>query len=79
MAKVLQVDFAGWLAIPINKVTFLHMETLEEINGLEWEKLSEDDQCDYILEDLFALMRDSDVLEWDDITYDLPIDQKCPD
>jgi hypothetical protein len=79
MVKILQVDFTGWLSIPINKITFLHMETLEEINGLEWEKLSEDDQCDYILEDLCALMRDSDVLEWDDITYDQPIDQKCPD
>ena len=78
MNKVLQVDFAGWLVIPLNKITFLHMETYDLINGLEWEKLSEDDRCDYIIEDIFAAMRDSDVLEWDEITYDDPVD-KVPD
>jgi hypothetical protein len=78
MNKVLTVDFSGGLAIPLDKVTFIHMEKLEEINGLEWEKLSEDDQCDYVLEDIIALIRDCDVLEWDDIIHDV-IDGTCPD
>ena len=62
MSKFLTVEFKGWLAIPIEKVTFLNVDTCEEINGLEWDKLSEDDQCDYVLDDLDGLMRDSDNL-----------------
>jgi len=79
MSKFLTVEFKGWLAIPIEKVTFLNIDTCEEINGLEWDKLSEDDQCDYVLDDLDGLMRDSDVLEWEDIYFDQPEEGRCPD
>ena len=59
------IDFSGWVGINASKLVFLHMETMETINGEEWIKLSDNDAANYVIEDIIAAIRDSDDGEWD--------------
>ena len=65
MSHDIIVDFSGWIGIDSKKLVFLNMETMETIRGDEWIQLSDDDQVDYIVEDIIAAIRDADEGEWD--------------
>jgi len=71
------VGFSGWLRIRPENIKFMNFVNIDEgglaaaaemaITGSEWLKLSHEDRCDYVLEDVVAVIRDSDYCEWEDI------------
>jgi hypothetical protein len=62
------IGFSGWLRIRPENIKFVKITELEsEITGSEWLKLSHEDRCDYLIEDIIAAVRDSDYCEWEDI------------
>ena len=66
--KDIIIDFNGWVRISPKKVTFVCIgDDKPEINGEEWQRLSEDDRSDYILEDVIAAQRDCDDGSYDEI------------
>ena len=63
----LSVSFDGILTIPLEDAVFLNVadpRIVKEISGEEWIELSEEEQDDYVLNDLFLTMRDSDSLDY---------------
>lgn len=65
--KDIIVEFSGWVRMSPDKVTFVNVDTNEKINGEAWQKLSPDDRCDYILEDVITVQRDAEDGEYDNI------------
>jgi len=66
------VGFSGWLRIRPENIKFMNFVNIgkddaDDITGSEWLKLSHEDRCDYVLEDVVAAIRDSDYCEWEDI------------
>jgi hypothetical protein len=43
----------------------------QNIDGVQWQALSEDEQGDYILEDAIAAIRDADDGEWVDLSVEV--------
>jgi len=63
----LSVSFDGILTIALEDAVFLNVadpRVIKEISGEEWIELSEEEQDDYVLNDLFLTMRDSDSLDY---------------
>ena len=54
--KDIIVEFEGWVQLSPANVKFVKMGEQDErpdvITGVEWQKLDEDDQGDYVLEDV---------------------------
>jgi hypothetical protein len=59
MAKII-VEFSGWVECDSDKVIFQSLSednSRQLITGVEWLKLSQDEQDDYILEDCTEAQR----------------------
>ena len=69
--KDIIVEFAGWVQLSPANVKFVKMGEQDErpdvITGVEWQKLDEDDQGDYVLEDVIDAQRDCDDGSYDQI------------
>ena len=55
------VEFSGWVRLSPANAKFVKIGEQDErpdiITGVEWQQLNEDDQGDYILEDVIAAQR----------------------
>ena len=72
MSKDIIVEYSGWIRIEPQNIRFVYIgqnDMPQNIDGVEWQALSEDDRSDYIIEDVIAAMRDSDDGEWDNIEF----------
>jgi len=73
MSKNIIVDFEGWIEVDPNEVKFQYIgshivaigdrvwlkdKNEQIITGTEWQKLSEDEQSDYVLENVIDAQRD---------------------
>ena len=72
--KDIIVEFSGWVRLSPAEAKFVKIsspETLapERINGVEWQQRDEDDQGDYILEDVIAAQRDCDDGDYQQIDW----------
>ena len=60
--KDIIVEFSGWVRLSPANVKFVKMGEQDErpdvITGVEWQKLDEDGQGDYVLEDVIDVQRD---------------------
>ena len=69
--KDIIVEFVGWVRLSPANVKFVKMGEQDErpdvITGVEWQKLDEDDQGDYVLEDVITAQRDCDDGSYDHI------------
>ena len=79
------VEFSGWVRlspanakfVKIGEPTILHQmgidpnkdERPDMITGVEWQNLDDDDQGDYILEDVIAAQRDCDDGDYQQIDW----------
>ena len=72
MSKDIIVEYSGWIRIEPQNVRFEYIgqnDMPQNIDGVEWQGLSEDDRSDYILEDAIAAMRDAEDGEWDNLEF----------
>jgi hypothetical protein len=69
--KDIIVEFSGWVRLSPAKATFVNVsgQRPDVITGVEWQKLDEDDQGDYILEDVIAAQRDCDDGDYQQIDW----------
>lgn len=62
--KDIIIDFAGWIRLSPETARFQYIgldDSLDEIiNGKKWQTLNEDEQSDYIIEDIITAQRDCD-------------------
>ena len=62
--KDIIVEFSGWVRLSPDKARFQSLHPSENgkiISGTDWLNLpSDEDRCDYILEDVVAAQRDCD-------------------
>ena len=65
------VEYSGWIRLSPKNIRFEYIgqdDMPQNIDGVQWQALSEDEQDDYILEDAIAAIRDADDGEWEDIS-----------
>ena len=70
------VEYSGWVRMNPKNIRFEYIgqdDMPQNIDGVQWQALSEDERGDYIIEDAIAAIRDSDDGEWMDL--DALIDQ----
>jgi hypothetical protein len=68
------VEFSGWVKISPQNIRFEYIgqdDMPQNIDGVQWQALSEDEQADYILEDAIAAIRDADDGEWVDLSVEV--------
>ena len=72
MSKDIIVEYSGWIRIEPQNIRFEYIgqnDMPQNIDGVEWQALSEDDRSDYIIEDAIAAMRDAEDGEWDNLEF----------
>ena len=68
------VEFSGWVKISPQNIRFEYIgqdDMPQNIDGVQWQALSEDEQGDYVLEDAIAAIRDADDGEWVDLSVEV--------
>ena len=68
------VEYSGWIRIEPQNIRFEYIGCRlmpTNIDGVQWQALSEDEQSDYILEDAVAAIRDADDGEWVDLSVEV--------
>lgn len=68
------VEYSGWIRLSPQNIRFEYIgqdDMPQNINGVQWQALSEDEQSDYILEDAIAAIRDADDGEWVDLSVEV--------
>ena len=68
------VEYSGWVRMNPKNIRFEYIgqdDMPQNIDGVQWQALSEDEQGDYILEDAIAAIRDADDGEWEDISVEV--------
>ena len=67
------VEFSGWVRLSPANAKFVKIGEQDErpdmITGVEWQNLDDDDQGDYILEDVIAAQRDADDGDYQQIDW----------
>lgn len=71
--KDIIVEFSGWVRLSPANVKFVKMGEQDErpdvITGEAWQQLNEDDQGDYILENVITAQRDADDGDYQQIDW----------
>ena len=68
------VEYSGWIKLSPQNIRFEYIgqdDMPQNIDGVQWQALSEDEQSDYILEDAIAAIRDADDGEWVDLSVEV--------
>jgi len=68
------VEYSGWIRLSPKNIRFEYIgqdDMPQNIDGVQWQALSEDEQSDYILEDAIAAIRDADDGEWVDLSVEV--------
>jgi len=68
------LEFSGWVKISPKNIRFEYIgqdDMPQNIDGVQWQALSEDEQSDYIVEDAVAAIRDADDGEWVDLSVEV--------
>ena len=68
------VEYSGWIKLSPQNIRFEYIgqdDMPQNIDGVQWQALSEDEQGDYILEDAIAAIRDADDGEWVDLSVEV--------
>ena len=68
------LEFSGWVKISPENIRFDYIgqdDMPQNIDGVQWQALSEDEQSDYIIEDAIAAIRDADDGEWVDLSVEV--------
>ena len=68
------LEFSGWVKISPENIRFDYTgqdDMPQNIDGVQWQALSEDEQSDYFIEDAVAAIRDSDDGEWVDLSVEV--------
>jgi len=68
------VEYSGWIRLSPQNIRFEYIgqdDMPQNIDGIQWQALSEDEQGDYILEDAIAAIRDADDGEWVDLSVEV--------
>jgi len=68
------VEYSGWVRMSPKNIRFEYIgqdDMPQNIDGVQWQALSEDEQDDYILEDAIAAIRDADDGAWEDISVEV--------
>ena len=74
MSNDIIVEYSGWIKLSPQNIRFEYIgqdDMPQNIDGVQWQALSEDEQGDYILEDAIAAIRDSDDGEWVDLSVEV--------
>ena len=74
MSKDIIVEYSGWIRLSPQNIRFEYIgqdDMPQNIDGVQWQVLSEDEQGDYILEDAIAAIRDADDGEWVDLSVEV--------
>jgi len=74
MSNDIIVEYSGWIRLSPQNIRFEYIgqdDMPQNIDGVQWQALSEDEQGDYILEDAIAAIRDSDDGEWVDLSVEV--------
>ena len=68
------VEYSGWIRLSPQNIRFEYIgqdDMPQNIDGVQWQALSKDEQSDYILEDAIAAIRDADDGEWVDLSVEV--------
>lgn len=68
------VEYSGWIRMNPKNIRFEYIgqdDMPQNIDGVQWQALSEDEQSDYIIEDAIAAIRDADDGEWVDLSVEV--------
>ena len=68
------VEYSGWIRLSPQSIRFEYIgqdDMPQNIDGVQWQALSEDEQGDYVLEDAIAAIRDADDGEWVDLSVEV--------
>ena len=68
------VEYSGWIRIEPQNIRFEYIGCRlmpTNIDGVQWQALSKDEQSDYVLEDAVAAIRDADDGEWVDLSVEV--------
>ena len=68
------VEYSGWVRMNPKNIRFEYIgqdDMPQNIDGVQWQALSEDEQGDYIIEDAIAAIRDADDGEWVDLSVEV--------
>ena len=68
------VEYSGWIRLSPQNIRFEYIgqdDMPQNIDGIQWQALSENEQSDYILEDAIAAIRDADDGEWVDLSVEV--------
>ena len=68
------VEYSGWIRLSPQNIRFEYIgqdDMPQNIDGVQWQALSEDEQSDYIVEDAVAAIRDADDGEWVDLSVEV--------
>jgi len=68
------VEYSGWIRLSPKNIRFEYIgqdDMPQNIDGVQWQALSEDEQSDYIIEDAIAAIRDADDGEWVDLSVEV--------
>jgi len=68
------VEYSGWIRLSPKNIRFEYIgqdDMPQNIDGVQWQALSEDEQRDYIIEDAIAAIRDADDGEWVDLSVEV--------
>ena len=68
------LEFSGWVKNSPENSRFDYIgqdDMPQNIDGVQWQALSEDEQSDYFIEDAVAAIRDSDDGEWVDLSVEV--------
>jgi hypothetical protein len=68
------VEYSGWIRLSPQNIRFEYIgqdDMPQNIDGVQWQALSEDEQGDYIVEDAIAAIRDADDGEWVDLSVEV--------
>ena len=68
------VEYSGWIKLSPQNIRFKYIgqdDMPQNIDGVQWQALSEDEQGDYVLEDAISAIRDADDGEWVDLSVEV--------
>ena len=68
------IEYSGWIKLSPQNIRFEYIgqdDMPQNIDGVQWQALSEDEQGDYVLEDAIAAIRDADDGEWVDLSVEV--------
>ena len=74
MSNDIVVEYSGWIKLSPQNIRFKYIgqdDMPQNIDGVQWQALSEDEQGDYVLEDAIAAIRDADDGEWVDLSVEV--------